>query len=187
MKTLMTLLLLLTSSQVFPCILTADKGNINLEWIAFKTPKKAPVKARFKDLGIAEKIQGKDLESFLTGIEFNIDTTSTSTRNTARDANIVRHFFQKFVGKMEIKGKTLKFEKDRLKVAITMNQVTKIVDLGVTKKGKKIQAKGTIDVLDFKLSSALASINKACFDLHQGKTWSDVDVILTIYLDNACN
>ena len=187
MKTLITLLFLLKSFQALPCTLTADKGNINLEWIAFKTPKKAPVKARFKDLGIAEKIQGKDLETFLTGIEFNIDTTSTSTRNTARDANIVRHFFQKFVGKMEIKGKTLKLEQNKLKVAITINQVTKIVNLDVTKKDKKVQAKGTIDVLDFKLSSALASINKACYDLHEGKTWNDVDVILTIYLDNACN
>jgi hypothetical protein len=38
------------------------------------------------------------------------------------------------------------------------------------------QAIGTIDLFDFEGNSALASINKSCFDLHKGKTWSDVNI-----------
>jgi hypothetical protein len=180
--------LLLTSMNLLAkdCELTADRGNVNLDWIAFKTKNKIPVKARFKYLGIEKEIKGKGLEDFLTGISFDIDTTSTSTRNTARDANIVKYFFQKLVGGMSIKGKTLKLAIDKLKVAVTMNKVTKLVDLTVKQSGRKITAKGSIDVLDFKLNSALASINKACYDLHKGKTWSQVDLVLTIYTDNTC-
>ena len=189
MKRAMLIGLLLTSINLLAkdCELTADKGNVNLDWIAFKTEEKLPVKARFKYLGIPKKIKGNGLADFLTGISFDIDTTSTSTRNTARDANIVKYFFQKFVGGMSIKGKTLNLTADKLKVAITMNKVTKMIDLTVKQKGKKITAKGNVDVLDFKLSSALESINKACYALHKGKTWSQVDLVLTIYTDNTCD
>jgi hypothetical protein len=39
-----------------------------------------------------------------------------------------------------------------------------------------MHAQGYIDILDFQGSKALASINKACFDLHKGKTWNDVSI-----------
>ena len=32
--------------------------------------------------------------------------------------------------------------------------------------------------MDFNLSKALASINKACYELHNGKTWEDGKVYL---------
>ena len=48
-----------------------------------------------------------------------------------------------------------------------------------------INAKGTIDLFDFKAGDALASINKSCYDLHQGKTWNDVSISFTLHVEGA--
>lgn len=44
---------------------------------------------------------------------------------------------------------------------------------------------GHIDVLDFSLSSALKSINEACYTMHEGKTWSHVEILLTQKLKSS--
>jgi hypothetical protein len=49
-------------------------------------------------------------------------------------------------------------------------------------------AKGTIDHMDFTAGNPLASINKSCFDLHKGKTWSDVSIgFATTVKATLCN
>ncbi len=50
------------------------------------------------------------------------------------------------------------------------------------------QATGTIDLFDFAASDALASINKSCYDLHSGKTWSDVTIGFSTTIEaTLCN
>jgi hypothetical protein len=44
-------------------------------------------------------------------------------------------------------------------------------------------ATGVIDILDFSAGDALSSINKACSDLHEGKTWSDVTIGFTTKIE----
>jgi polyisoprenoid-binding protein YceI len=59
-------------------------------------------------------------------------------------------------------------------VEITINGTTKQVPLNYTYDKETMKSEGYIDILDFGGAEALSSINKACFDLHKGKTWSDV-------------
>lgn len=188
MKNILTVLILLTVSlNTFgKSCFEASSDNFRLEWTAYKTPLKAPVSGKFRNLGVNDKIKGKSVKDFLQGITFNIDTASTSTRNTGRDAKIVKFFFQKMAGGINIKGKTLKYEKKVLKVAITMNNKSVIVPLKVEIKDDIIEANGVIDILDFNMTESLAGINKACNELHEGKTWNDVAVKLTIYYTNTC-
>lgn len=185
---LITLLLSALSFTTFAknCF-ESHSDNINLEWTAYKTPLKAPVSGKFRNLGITEeKLKGKSIKDLLQGISFNIDTASISTRNTGRDAKIVKFFFQKMAGGINIKGKTLKYEKKVLKTAITMNNKSVIIPLKVTIKDSKIEASGIIDIFDFDMYKSLEGINKACYDLHEGKTWNDVAVKLTISYANTC-
>ncbi len=46
--------------------------------------------------------------------------------------------------------------------------------------------KGKMDVLDFALNKQLEAINKACFDLHKGKTWSEVALSIEVPVNSAC-
>jgi polyisoprenoid-binding protein YceI len=188
MKYLLLILSLISLSTFSKdCKWTADKGNINLEWTAYKTPAKAGVEGRFKELGVEKDLSADSLKGLLEGIEFNIDTASTRTKNTARDANIVKHFFQQVAGGLMIKGKTSKYENKVLTVDLTMNEKNLALPLKVERSDKKIVATGVLDLFDLNLGKALSSINKACYKLHQGKTWNDVAIKLTIYLDNKCD
>lgn len=184
----LVLFLTFTSTLTFAkdCVLKANKDQIKLEWTAFKTPSKNPVAGRFRYLGIKKDLKGKDLKELLEGITFNIDSASTSTKNTARDANIVKYFFQKVSGGLNITGQTKSYSKKKLLVDLQMNGKNLKLPLKVTKEGKKIEAIGTIDLFDLNLHSALASINKACYELHEGKTWNDIGVKLTLNLDQDC-
>ncbi len=164
-----------------------SKDSVAVEWTAYKTPLKAPVSGKFRELGIENDITGKSIANVLQGISFNIDTASISTKNTGRDAKIVKFFFQKMAGGINIKGKTLKYSKKVLKVAITMNKTSVIVPLQVKKDGEKLVADGTIDLFDFNMTNSLNGINEACKELHQGKTWNDVAVKLKLNLVNTCN
>ena len=57
-----------------------------------------------------------------------------------------------------------------------MNGKTLDIPLSYEYKNRKLSAKGVIDVFDFAMSDELAALNKACFALHEGKTWSDVAI-----------
>jgi len=64
-----------------------------------------------------------------------------------------------------------------------MNGVTKTVPLKYSFSNGIFDANGVIDILDFSASKALSSINKACFALHKGKTWSDVSIGFSTKID----
>ena len=64
-------------------------------------------------------------------------------------------------------------------LALTLNGQTKEVPLTYTFEGNKLEAQGAIDVFDFVLNDQLAEINKACYALHEGKTWNDVGIALS--------
>jgi hypothetical protein len=57
-----------------------------------------------------------------------------------------------------------------------MNEKTLTIPMQYIYNKDKFDAAGTIDLLDFSASDALSFINKSCFDLHKGKTWSDVSI-----------
>ena len=48
------------------------------------------------------------------------------------------------------------------------------------------KAAGVIDLGDFGALNALTSINRACYDLHAGKTWQDVDIAFALKVEEQC-
>ena len=74
-----------------------------------------------------------------------------------------------------------------VKVEVVMNGVKKIVPMRYVYSNGKFEAKGYIDLFDFQASKALSSINKACFEKHQGKTWNDVEIGFSLHVKTTCN
>jgi hypothetical protein len=82
-------------------------------------------------------------------------------------------------------GKVLKVTDKKVNVAITLNNKTIEVPLNYTFENNQLVAKGTIDVFDFSLNDQLKKLNKACFALHEGKTWNDVNIEISATTQNT--
>ena len=177
MKLILMALLLSWSAYAQNCKYSLKASDLAVSWIAFKTPLKVGVRGEFKQLGVQDKT-ATSLKQLFEGIDFNIDTTSIATGNLSRDKKILTYFFQNMSVSPNISGSTKSLSKKVLKIDFNMNGQTREVPLKMTSKENAVQFKGVIDVLDFSLSKSLKGINQACKELHQGKTWSDVEIIL---------
>lgn len=179
------LFLSLLSLGSFAQCFSFNSADVEVKWVAFKTPSKVGVPGWFKSLGLKDFYTGKSYEEVLSGLTFNIDPSSTYTKNTDRDAKIVNFFFGKMV-KDKISGKIIKATDTEILIELNMNGVVKEVPLALTKKKNTLIATGVMDVYDFNLQDSLKGINKACEQLHLGKTWNDVELELRIKYSKSC-
>ncbi|MDR2221184.1 MAG: YceI family protein [Flavobacteriaceae bacterium] len=151
-----------------------------LEWTAFKTPKKVGVKGSFTDIQLIDaKSDAATLAEGLKDAKFVVNTASVSTNDAGRDEKLKGEFFAKMVG--NINGFFGEFKDGKVKVSLTMNGVTKEKEFTYTEEGTAIKINGSIDIVaDFTAKEAFDSLHQACKDLHEGKTWSDVEIAVTI-------
>jgi hypothetical protein len=174
----------------------SQEGAFGVNFVAYKTAAKKGVGASFdsvKYTAIAPK--GKNFREILVGSSVVIDTKSVNSKNKGRDEKLVKFFFGQMKGET-ITAKILDYKaikvdrgqpkKGTLFTEITMNGVTKKVPMNYKLKDGVLTADGVIDIFDFSGNSALASINKACFDLHKGKTWNDVSISFSTKIKAVC-
>ena len=171
-KILLSLLFLAGSTYA----LEVQKAEI--KFTAFKTYAKKGVSGVFDKVALQTK-QADNVTLLLTDATAKIDTASVNSGNKARDAKLVSKFFE-VQGVDSIDAKIVNVGKTSLLVAISMHGKTLKVPMNYSVQNNTIHAKGTIDLADFTMLPSLHSINKACYALHQGKTWQDVDIYFTI-------
>ena len=75
--------------------------------------------------------------------------------------------------------------KDVITMDLMLNGKKKEIPLTYKMDGMKLVATGHMDILDFGMSKQLSAINKACYALHEGKTWSDVSLTLETTLTSC--
>lgn len=164
------------SQRSSACVTLANQAtDVVLTWTAFKTPAKAGVNGTFKKIKINQPSSAKSIGELMSQTSFEIDTSSVSTKDPSRDKKIAKNFFN-FSNKSKIVGKFISMKNKVLTTELTINGVTKKVPMALTlnDKQKTFIATGHIDVFDFLLNDQLAALNKVCYQLHKGKTWSDV-------------
>lgn len=148
----------------------------SLTWTAFKTPAKVGVKGSFSDITLTNTKEGKTVEESLEGAKFSIDVTKVATGDASRDEKLKTFFFLS-LAKPGITGSFGKFEQGKVLVNLTMNgkEVSKTFTYSVS--GNELTLTGKIDIVsDFGAEASLKKLNEACFELHEGKTWSDVEL-----------
>lgn len=167
-------------SQIYGQCFSEKISDYHLQWTAFKTPKKEGVKGHFQKIDINNLTPNIVVDDLLklTKLEISIDAKSSNTGNPARDKTLKDNFFT-FA---KIEGRIIKIDKNFITLSITINNKTKNIPLKYLTQDNVFTAKGHIDILDFALSENLKKLNKACFALHEGKTWSDVEIDLSIKL-----
>jgi len=174
----------------------SQEGAFDVNFIAYKTAAKKGVGATFDKVTYhAVAPEGKNFREILVGSTVSIDTQSVNSKNPGRDVKLVQFFFKQMKGET-ITAKILDYKaikvdrgqpkKGTLFTEITMNGVSKKVPMSYTFKEGVLSATGVVDIFDFSASKALSSINKACFDLHQGKTWNDVSISFSTHIKATC-
>ncbi len=150
-----------------------------VNFTAYKTTEKVPVKGTFKTVKITEGGEGESIKEAINGAQFKIPVGSIETKDDSRNAKIQQFFFSVMANSMTLTGK-LNIATDSTGVAdLTMNAVTQKLPFKYTIDGKTFSMKAIMNIDEWNAQSAVASLNEACKELHKGadgvsKTWSEV-------------
>lgn len=161
------------------------QDSIKVEWTAYKTTDKLPVKGNFTTVNLDSYGQGATVASVLDGTEFSINAMELITGDESRDTKIKESFFGLMNEPGVIKGEFIQSGNEWF-VKLKMNGVTveKLpTKVEITENTAQISA--SIQLADFKALEVLEALNKACFDLHIGgdgisKTWDVVDISASV-------
>ena len=198
-KVLLSLLTLFSISHAATGCVLVQPSDMNVTWKAYKTLGKIGVGGQFTSVKYTPAaLEGKNFKELFVGSKISIDVSKIDTGNPDRDETLVKDFFSVLKGKT-IEGEITSIKKTdkhvkgkprtgNIDVEITMNKKTLTIPMTYIYTKGHFQATGTIDLFDFAASDALASINKSCYDLHSGKTWSDVTIGFSTTIEaTLCN
>jgi len=156
----------------------SDSTQVN--WTAYKTTDKVGVNGKFTQLELKNTQSGETPETVLEGSSFSIPVSSLFTNDSDRDSKLKQFFFG-VLKNTEMIGGTFNFRDGKCFMTLTLNDVTKQLEVAHTFSNNKFTVNHTLNLEDFGALGAVASINKACYDLHKGpdgvsKTWSEVAI-----------
>ena len=160
-----------------------DNAKNSVEWTAYKTTEKVPVKGKFKKVEITSGGEGNTVKEAIHNAEFSIPISSIFTSDSSRDYKI-RKFFFSFMDTSLLSG-TLKILTATSGIAtIKMNGITDKVPFEYTITNNVFSMKSTLDINKWNAKAAIASLNKVCEELHKGadgisKTWDEVTLNIT--------
>ena len=162
-----------------------DKNGIDIKWTAFKTPKKVGVNGKLPHYTLEGKKKGSSVADLLKGQKIEIALDKVESGDKGRDIKIVKFFFNDLAGDSKMMVTVKDVSKDIITMELMLNGKKKEIPLTYKMDGMKLVATGHMDILDFGMSKQLSAINKACYALHEGKTWSDVSLTLETTLTSC--
>lgn len=166
---------------------TLEAKTTTINWTAYKTTDKVPVKGQFTKFSIENTKNGNSAKEALDGLKFSIPVNSLFTKDTIRDGKLKKFFFGKMENTTEIKG-TLHFVNETSGTAnITMNGISQVLPITYVIDGQMVSIEAVMNLDNWKAQAALEALNLVCLDLHKGsdgisKTWSDVKIEVVTYL-----
>lgn len=172
-------------SPLEPLIATA-----NVEWTAYKTTDKLPVKGKFETLRLDNFGSGSTVDSVMNKVLFKVEAFSLITGDTDRDDKIRKSFFGLMDEPGVILGQLI-VENGKWFVQLKMNGIgVERLPATVTYENNVLILSATIRLADFKALKALEALHNACYELHMGgdgvsKIWDVVDIVATMeFKDN---
>jgi polyisoprenoid-binding protein YceI len=163
------------------CIYRYQPFHTKIKWRGFKTHEKLAVGGEFKKFTIERKKQfSTQLIDIVKGAKVSIDSVTVDSANPERDDRLRRLFFQnwEFGTSIELFVKKVNVESSQIYVDLKMNNVTREIKFEYVQEGNFLRMFSTIDVLFWNMNKSLDALHNACKDLHNGKTWSQVEIEL---------
>jgi len=171
---------------------SVDTSTTEVNWTAYKTTAKTPVKGIFTSLKIAKPIKSESKKGAFDNLAFNIPVSSFFSKDEVRDNKIKKLFFGAMKETTLISGYFTKIdgndEQGSMLLNLKMNGELIAIPMKYTITDNKVDIKGTItNLMDWKMEEAFKSLHKACELLHTGedgvsKTWEDVAISATAVL-----
>ena len=163
-----------------------DAEASSLDWVAYKTTEKKPVKGTFKTIKVKNSNPAPTIKEAINNVYFSIPVSSLFTNEPTRDSKLKEFFFGVMDDTEMIAGEFNINDKES-NVSIKMNGITKTIPIKLMIKDQHARFESTLNLNDWNLQKALESINKACYDLHKGpdgisKTWDEVKITADINL-----
>lgn len=165
----------------------ADEKGSSLQWTAYKTSDRVPVKGTFNKVQIVNRVKGEDAKGALDGLGFEIPVSSIMTNDTIRDGKLQRFFFAVMDNSLTLKGDFKVESEGSGKLNLSMNGMSRELPFTYQVDQDTIRLDATMDLNDWGAQTALESLNEACKELHTGpdgvsKTWNDVALSAKILL-----
>jgi len=165
-----------------------DVENSVINWTAYKTTDKLPVKGVFTEVKIKKSVAASNPIEVLNGMEFEIPVSSIFSKDSIRDGKLNKFFFEVMKNTLKLKGTFSVDEDGKGKISLTMNGLTKDLPFDYSIMGDSIDISATMNLDTWEAQAAIATLNEACNALHTGtdgvsKTWNEVAInaqIITI-------
>jgi len=163
----------------------AKKTTIN--WIAYKTTKKVPVKGQFTEVTIKNSKTASTALEALNGLKFKIPVNSLFTKDTIRDGKLKTFFFGTMKNTQVISGTITMNNETSGSVELTMNGISQVLPITYIISDQMVTIEALMDLDNWQAQLALEALNTVCKDLHSGddgipKTWSEVKIEVATYL-----
>jgi len=174
-------------AETVECLYSFDESATKVFWAAYKTDDKLKVVGQFKELKTDRTEQKfSSLEELVNGVNFSINTASSASGDEIRDLSLKDYFFQLFTENFEINGSLTEMNEESITATINLFGTIKNIKLTYSADEEVLKMKGTLSLEEFGALKAYNSIHEKCFDLHKGKTWDDVDVIIEVPILKDC-
>ena len=166
---------------------SVEPKTITVKWTGYKTTDKVAVNGQFKEIEIATIKESESAFDALNGAVFTIPISSLFTDEPERDSKLKTLFFGVMDNTISLTGTLNLNENGTGNIDLLMNGVNNKIPITYIVSGQLVELEGVLNLDNWNGQDALASINKACFDLHKGpdgisKTWNEVAVAASVYL-----
>jgi len=158
-----------------------DSKNSVINWTAYKTTEKIPVKGIFKDVKIIKSEQATNREDILKGLEFEVPVSSIFSNDSIRDFKLVNFFFGVMENTLSLKGKFINVENGKGVIKLNMNGISNELPFNYEIIDDNITINSTMNLDNWKAQFAIESLNNVCNEKHKAadsisKTWSEVAI-----------
>jgi hypothetical protein len=173
-----------TKKEVKVAAFSLKTAKNSIDWVAYKTTDKLPVKGKFKKVDITKNGEGETAKEAINNAEFSIPVSSIFTADVSRDFKLKKFFFGFMDNTKLLSGKLTLSDDTNGTASITMNGVTADLPFTYTLIGKEFKLTAIMNLDNWNAQKAVESLNVACKVLHTGKdgvskTWNEVAINIT--------
>ncbi len=173
------------------CTYSFNPDSTTVSWTAFKTTEKIGVGGKFDTVNIAGTQSASNMNEVFDGASFSIPVSSINTANPDRDMKIRKFFFGTLAGSQTLEGNLVSLENGKGLVALSMNGVSKEVEMDYTIDGDAVQLETTINVGEWNADAGIEALNTECYELHMAgdgvsKLWPEVKIGIRSVLAKTC-
>ena len=166
-----------------------DINNTKVIWNGYKTNDKIKVVGFFKNFS-SDRVgqEFTSINELVSGLEFSIESASSTSGDEIRDTNLKDHFFRYLTDDFFINGRLGNPKSDSIDVTFLVFGQQKKVRLGYNcnlvdgSSNHIVEIRGSIDLeSQFGAYKAYNAISNKCYNLHKGsdgisRTWKQVDI-----------